>query len=88
MRLNALKLNPQQQPSMPRYLLYLINLGLLGSQLRLEVPPDPEELLGLLPFLGVLVPTVLTLALHDPLRQVEVLPIYLKLNRMVLTFLR
>lgn len=67
MRLNALELNPKQQSSVSGYLLYLIYLGLLSGQLGLEVPPDPEKLLGLLPFLGVLVATVLTLTLHDPL---------------------
>jgi len=65
---------------MSRDLLHLVYLGLFGSELRLEVRPHPQKFFSFLPFLSVLIATVLRLALHDALGQVEILPINFKLN--------
>lgn len=79
-RLDRFELNLQQQPSMARYLLHLVYLGLFCSELRLKVRPHSQKFFSFLPLPSILIATVLRLALHDALGQVEVLPINFKLN--------
>ena len=53
-----------------------------------EVGSYLKKLFGFLPFFDIAVATMFALTLHDPLGQVEVLAVDLKLGQQRVTFLR
>lgn len=70
------------------HFLNFIDFGFLCGKQGFEVRPDLQKLFSFLPFLDIFVPIMLTLALHDPFGEVEILPVNFELSLGMFTLRR